>query len=173
MDTYLSSGNLRAGRDRQARIAEKNRLLQEQRDRDAAAMREGGFIERSGSRFMSAVEPGTPLLRDNSHFAVSPVQVPIQEPIAAPVGQPTKPVEDFGAAKEAFHKYHTGPNSERGKWFVEFGRAIGLIPATATGVTGGQKQADAVAAVLYDEMSFFKYDRAGEIHRTPQAPLTQ
>lgn len=54
---------------------------------------------------------------------------------------------------------------------MDFGIALGEIPSDASGLTGGQAQADRITTILHDrEISAFKYDRNSEIQHVQQVP---
>lgn len=143
---------------------------QRKQARTEAEMKAGGFVDRSSSRFLSALEQTTTTYKGGVEQKTAPFAAPPQ----APPATPTKPVEDFTAAKQAYHRYFTANNGyDKGQAFLDFGRAIGLLDKSASGITGGQKQADTIAAVLHDrELSAFKYDREGVIKHVQQIPTS-
>ena len=173
----LAHGALARGEAKQARLAEMNRKLQEQRDRDAAALKQAGFEERNPARYSGdETRHGTRPARVSQQISpdvqvsvaeppAAPVQASVSEPMLAPIG-----TARYETQKSAFHFYHTAANSDRGKGFVEFTRSLGLIPENACGITGGQELADRVSAILYADDSFFRWDRDGRIQRHPQIP---
>lgn len=107
-------------------------------------------------------------------------QPPAPEAMGNENPQATKPVQsvqpvpqvNHDAAKEAFLRFHMHAKTatERGKAFLDFARAIGLLQKDM-GLTGGQAQADAIRRELCSEINMFRYSRDGEVERALAANL--
>ncbi len=169
-EIYNMGFNSRAAFNRRIKAED----AQAKRDQERAANTAVGYEPRRSDRFNGAVDPAVERAFTKSRlYANQQAQVtPTAPPVTPQVVTPVKPKEDFAAAKDAYHQYFKAANSyEKGKAFVEFGIAIGEIPANASGLTGGQAQADRISAVLHDrEITAFRYDRNGEIQHAQQIP---
>jgi hypothetical protein len=149
------------------RRQEKKATIQAQRDKESAEVKAGGFVERSGSRFLSQTEQ-----RVTTVYKGGVEQVEKPAPAVTPsVPIVREPIND-AAVRAAYQVYMDTAKSgvERGRALFDYACAVGIEDSHACGFRS-QQAIEATYAHIQSEESAIRYgfDKDGSIARKAYA----